>query len=77
MKLAGPKTAPSASEQGGVSNFSKVPPMDSYEMSSAFRAFRHNASRINIMSGEAWPTSIRFAASSRNRCRNSVSRPGL
>jgi hypothetical protein len=55
VKLAGPKAALSASEQGGVNNFSTVPPMDSYEMSSAFGAFRHNASRINIMPGEAWP----------------------
>jgi hypothetical protein len=60
VKLAGPKAAPSASEQGRVSNFSKKPPMDSYEISSAFRAFRHIASRINIMSGEARPQAHLF-----------------
>ena len=50
VKLAGPKAAVSATEQGRVSNFSKCSPMDSYEVSSAFGALRHNASRINIMS---------------------------
>ena len=50
VKLASPKAAVPATEQGRVSNFPKSPPMDSYEVSSAFGALRHNASRINIMS---------------------------
>ena len=50
VKLASPKAAVSATEQGRVSNFPKSPSMDSYEVSSAFGALRHNASRINIMS---------------------------